>query len=407
MGGIAAGIGGIAGLLGGIFAAKGAKDSAQAQIKAAQQAQQLYDDRTTEGQLNLYRLLYGAGGRELFKGAVGNDRYESMFGRAAANPQQRAQLEQELADLNRQISAGAQGTQSGRNNTLGGGGGMPSPTPAGRQTLINRRDEIKNRLAGVEDSKTGQFNPAEWDAAAGDGILGQMRSLFGQFDTENKANEGTFTGETNNLLGMGDANLQAARGYGAGRSAEAERDANRMLGQLNATTRARAMASGVGGGTGVLNQMAGNTQNVFEALQRQKNLIGDQNLALTSGIRQGNQNLAANRFGSLAALRQGNTLQSQSLRQQPLQTEMSLLTSAAMNPYLGQNTTQYFPGVSGQAAAYGSFGNSLSALGGLGLGYGAQALAGGQGGQAAGTPSLEQMRLTAAQQGGMPYIPVR
>jgi hypothetical protein len=38
------------------------------------------------------------------------------------------------------------------------------------------------------------------------------------------------------------------------------------------------------------------------------------------------------------------------------------------------------------------------------MGYGAQALAGQQGGQQ-GSPSLEQMRLTAAQQGGMPYIP--
>jgi len=397
--------GGLGSVLGGIFGAKGASESAQAQTQAARDAQKLYDDRTTEGQLNLYRLLYGAGGRQLFEGAVGKDRYEAMFGRAAANPQERTQLEQELANLNRQIADGARGTQSGRNPSLGGGGGMPVPTPAGRQTLINRRDEIKNRLAGVQDSKTGTFDPATWDAAAGDGILSQMRGLFGQFDTENKANEGTFQNETANLLGMGDANLQSARGYGAARSAEAERDANRMLGQLNSQTRARAMASGVGGGTGVLNQMAGNTQNVFEALQRQKNQIGDQNLALTSGIRQGNQGLAANRFGSLAALRQGNTLQSQSLRQQPLQTEMSLLTSAAMNPYLGQNTTQYFPGVSGQAAAYGSFGNTLSALGGLGLGYGSQTLAGQQGQQQ--PSSLDQMRLIAAQQGGMPYIPAR
>ncbi len=400
------GVGAAAGIGGAALAARGASRDAASQIGAGKDAQKLYDDRTTEGQLNLYRLLYGAGGRERFRGAVGGDRYEAMFGRQAANPQQRIDLNNELAQIQNQLAQG-QGNAGGDNNQPGSGGrtGTGVNVPAVRRQLLARRDAIRAQLEGTDDARKGTFDPATWDAQAGDGMLSQMEALFGTFDKENKANEGTFSAETAQLMGMGDANLQSARGYGAARSAEAQRDADRMLGQLNATTRARAMASGVGGGTGVLNQVAGNTQSIFEALQRQKNQIGDQNLALTSGIRQNNMGTAGNRLGSLAALRQGNTLQSQSLRQQPLQTELSLLTSPAMNPYLGQNTTQYFPGVSGQASAYGSFGNSLSALGGLGMGYGAQALAGQQGGQQNGSTSLEQMRLTAAQQGGMPYIP--
>lgn len=399
------GVGAAAGLGGAALAARGASRDAAAQIGAGKDAQKLYDDRTTEGQLNLYRLLYGAGGRERFRGAVGGDRYEAMFGRQAANPEQRTALSNELMQIEQQLGQGPR-AQTG-NNQPGSSGrtGTGVNVPAVRRDLLARRDAIRAQLEGTDDARKGTFDPATWDAQAGDGMLSQMEALFGTFDKENKANEGTFSKETNDLLGMGDANLQSARGYGAARSAEAQRDADRMLGQLNATTRARAMASGVGGGTGVLNQLAGNTQTVYEALQRQRNEIGDQNLALTSGIRQNNMGTAGNRLGSLAALRQGNTLQSQSLRQQPLQTELSLLTSPAMNPYLGQNTTQYFPGVSGQASAYGSFGNSLSALGGLGMGYGAQALAGQQGGQQNGSTSLEQMRLTAAQQGGMPYIP--
>jgi len=56
---------------------------------------------------------------------------------------------------------------------------------------------------------------------------------------------------------------------------------------------------------------------------------------------------------------------------QPINTRLSALTGAAQNPFLGQSTSQYYPGVSGGASALQTFGNSISGFGGLAMGAGA------------------------------------
>lgn len=370
------------GLAGSFLSSRGAADGAQAQLDADAASRELYDSRTGEGIGSLLRLLYGSGAYERAGQLYGTETQERLFGRPAVNPEQRKALEDEqnrLAATLRTYTRTVPGT--GRFNDITGVfEGQRSRTIFDERAaaaagidlnqLRGRQAEIAGQLSNMDPGATGYFSQ-ESNATAGRGLLSRLTELTNQFDSEGRTLEDKYNADTTQLAGMGDAALQSARGYGSARSAEAERDANRMLTQLNAQQKLRAASSGVGGGTVLSNLMAGNTANVYESLQRAKNQIGDQNLSMQQGVMAGNQNMAAGRLAGLAGLRLDNLTRSQNLRGQPLQTELSVLTSPTMNPYLGQDTTRYFSGVSPTGAFAQSMGNAAAGFGGTLFGIGA------------------------------------
>lgn len=375
--GLLAGGGALGSLLGGIFGSSGAKKAARAQIQAAREAQQLYDARTGAGMGSVYRLLYGDQARDRARGMMSRDEFTRVFGQSAADAVNNAKGE--LASIDAVLAKyGAVPGQDAARATL-----APGARRQAKADGVDLNDLLKRRKAATAVVQTdgitqgrGLF-PAGDDAAAGPGMLSRMQDLFTQYDAEAKGLEGDVARNTQAMLGQGDAMLQETRGYGAERQALAQTDAERMLKTINAQTRARMDAAGLGGGTTEASQVAANTGNIFDALQRQRAAIGDQALQLSQGVRGQNLALQGQRTGALEALRMNNLQRSQELRQQPLQMEMSMLTGPAMNPYLNQDTTRYFPGVSPSGAAMSSLGNVFAGMGGRALGAGLTGLAAG------------------------------
>lgn len=365
-------------LLGGIMGARGASAQANAQVQAGRDAQKLYDNRTGEGMGNMLRMLYGADARSKAQGLMGQDQFGRTFGRPASEAV--AAANKSIADIDLVLAKYGKAAHTTVGRTSNGLGERTIQVPASYDkakakadgvdidALIAQKKQHEQIIKGGDAGQVGLFDPST-DAAAGPGMLNRMQSLFGQFDTEAKGLQSKFGADTQALLGQGDAQLQEARMYGRDRQALAQQDADRMAKQLNAATKARMQASGLGGGTTEAQQLQGNTMNIYDALQRQRAAIGDQALQLSQGVRSQNLGMQNQRSLQGSAMDMNLLQRSQELRQQPLQTEMGLLTGNIMNPYLGQNTTQYFPGVSASGAAMSSLGNSFSAAGGMGLGY--------------------------------------
>jgi hypothetical protein len=376
-------------LIGGVMGSRGASAQAEAQIKAGRDAQKLYDNRTGEGMGNMLRMLYGADARSKAQGLMGQDQFGRTFGRPASEAV--AAANKGISDIDLILAKYGKAAHKQPiidvRGTLRGYKDVPDGYDKARakadgvdiDALIGQKKQHEAIIKGGDAGQVGLFDPST-DAAAGPGMLNRMQELFGQYDTEAKGLQSKFGADTQALLGQGDAQLQEARMYGRDRQAQAQQDADRMAKSLNAQTKARMQASGIGGGTTEAQQMQGNTMNIYDALQRQRAAIGDQSLQLSQGIRGQNLGMQNQRALQGSAMDMNLLQRSQELRQQPLQTEMQMLTGNIMNPYLGQNTTQYFPGVSASGAAMSSLGNSFSAAGGMGMGYLMQNRANQQGG---------------------------
>lgn len=190
--------------------------------------------------------------------------------------------------------------------------------------------------------------------------------------------------------------------YGAEREGVIRRDAGKMNANLDAQTRAMMTASGFGG-TPEAMQMAGNARQTQDAMQTSLADLADRKLGAQMQGAQAYQGALQGNAGMLAGLQgqQADALSRLSLQRnmlagdadqsrvgqrfgyqvQPMQSTMGLLQSSVMNPHLGQNTSQFYPGQTG-TSSLGQFG---SQLGGSLFGMGMLDLMRGQGGGAGGT----------------------
>lgn len=178
---------------------------------------------------------------------------------------------------------------------------------------------------------------------------------------------------------------QSARQIGSDTERIIDRDAADRLKKLDSASMGRLVASGFGGSTAVPQQMALNSRLVGEAADSAKVSARDaaagrvvQARQFASGVagslygaRRGRTEGAIGRLYGRAygrdALENSNLERDVRLRQDPINVTLSAQQSGVMNPWLGQNTTQYYPGASAGGTAAVNLGNTFAELGAAGL----------------------------------------
>lgn len=215
-----------------------------------------------------------------------------------------------------------------------------------------------------------------------------------------------FSGGANAGLGAYD---QGAAGLtkmlersGVDRGRIIRQDAAKQLRQTNDASLAALQAGGLGNSTLRANSIAGNARSVGEQQDRaltdlndmvtnQKVGLGRSLLSERSGLQKGyfDQSAAAltdransrdatyqdflkqalnyqfANMGTRAGLTQGQEDRVSGAKQNYINFLNSIQSGGVMNPWLGQNTSQYYPGASGAASALNSFGSGMNDIAGL------------------------------------------
>lgn len=365
-------IGGAVADAGSIMSAIGAAKTESEKRKQAQRALEMYDDKTLQSQGTLLNLLYGNKAIEKARQLLPTANIDELYGIDARPGRSLTAKEQKQRDELYARYTKKFGSQMDVEKAL---------TDA--RHYDGDFDKLR-ALVGIERGtprSAGAFSRDQVESG-GPGLLDQFETLYKQYDTEGQGQLSAYDSDTNRIAGLYDAMQSEARGSGNARKAEAERDAARMLRQMNLQTKASAMAGGLGDGTTLNSLYGANAGGIFEQLQRAKTGINEGVLNLTQAARAGQAGALDSRLTNRTNL--GMTLmdRSQQLRSAPLQSQLGIFTSPMFNPYLGQDMTTYYPGVSPTGAALQKKGNDMVAWGSYvaGSGMGGQGGGGGGGG---------------------------
>lgn len=180
-----------------------------------------------------------------------------------------------------------------------------------------------------------------------------------------------------------------ARAWGQGREKIIEQDAGRQLRSADDTSKAMLAAAGLSNSTAMAQALQGNREavgrNRDRAMQdladsqidRQRGAASDTlraSLQLDTG-RNSAQQLALNRTYGRAdgrmQLENQNLTRDIGMRQGELDQALQVLQSPQLNPWLGQDTSRYYPGSSVLGSALQTAGSGASALGSYGMGQNA------------------------------------
>jgi len=186
-----------------------------------------------------------------------------------------------------------------------------------------------------------------------------------------------------------------ARQFGRGANQLIDENAAKALQHANQTAEARLAAAGLGTSSLGASFRAANTREIDRQAREQKLGVLNDRSRMLQGIR---QNLAegSGRLGDILAQRRlgivgartdvQNANLNRWLRQRlmPIQTQTAMMQAAPLNPWLGQNVSQFYPGASGGANALGTLGSGLTTLGAIGLA--GSIFGGGGGGGGGGSP---------------------
>lgn len=355
-------IGGVLGGLGSIFGASGANSAAKAQIQAGKDAMNQYDQRTAEGMARQALAMYGPQAEQYLRSALPKETVDKLFGVPAANPAFSNQQRERLNAIDQEIQqlSGIRSTQD-----------------------ISKRQQYGDRLAQLQSEREGLVRDAGGSAGSSGsldlasfneyaknnpGFLSQMKTIAGEEEQKGQGLLGEFNADTERLSMQGDQNAREIGKYGEQERKRIALASDRALAGLNRQTQSRLLSSGLGNSTLLTQQMSGNTRNVREAEDNAMGSVSDRQLSMLSGIRQGNLSAAYGRAGQKTGLQSGLLDRNLNLRTAPLTTELQMTTGAGFNPWLGRDTTQYYPGVSPGGSALSTIGNSISGVGGLMLG---------------------------------------
>jgi hypothetical protein len=378
-----AGIGGIGSLVGGIFGASGAKSAANAQVQAGRDALDLYDDRTSFGQaLQLALALGGENALPMLQGMLPADQYEELFGRQATSGTPLSESEQRrLQEIDARISELNSGATRANTRAMFGTGvggrprGASSSGNAEVQRLQGEREALMKKSGG-DPGKAGKYSLDQFRKIGGQsGTIGEMKSLSDAFKTQGEGRLRDFDQMLARIDGMGaQTKADAAKNY-QDEIGAAERNAARREQALNRGSLASLANAGLGGSSLAASQMQGNSRGIAEGLADQTRNINQAKTGFMANL--DNANINRSMQGGLARgdFARGIDTQVFQAQQSPISAKFGLTTGAAFNPFLGQNTTQYFPGVSPSGAMASSIGNTLGAAGGTALGYGLQGMA--------------------------------
>lgn len=355
---------GVLGLAGGLFGAatqsEGAREGAQAQIQAGRDAQKLYTNETDLGQARA--LLFAMGDQALpyLQATLPRDRYQRLFGRPAATSEDRTRFTQELEQAKQTLA---------RYKTSGGNGYLDNAARAAGvdiPALTARVGELQQILDNPNDTGS----PGVFDQNAlsgmtqGGGYLGQLGTMAQGASARGKALMGDFNADTGRLEQMGNAMGLGLASYGEGEKARVKREAKDTNLAMDRAAIAKLNAGGFGKSSIAANAVAENARQVGNNLSDQIGAIKDRQFQTGLGIQQANLGLATDRATRRTGLQGQLNDQEYQYQLAPVAAKQALLTSNVFQPFLGQNTTQYFPGVSPSAASANAWGGFMSGTGG-------------------------------------------
>jgi hypothetical protein len=346
-----AGLGGLASMAGGFL-------GGQSQNRAARQAMDTYGARTSEGMNRLGMAFFGPSSfMDLLAGTEvdygGGFRPEALEGAIKAGKRPEGMDDAQWERI--QGLYGQWQQMQGFTDRMGG-------------PVLDQLRGLGGQAQGMYDTTMGRYDA---DTARLSGI-GQ--AMLGQRD---RAAEGVMA---NAREGVG----IAAR-YGQGREAQIRRDAGKAQNDLNDQTSALMAAKGFGG-TLEANQRGANARGTQEAMQdaitRLREGQTDRMLAAQSGVTGTQAGLMSGRdaiqqamlgneygrAGQRTAYDVGNINSQMGYRMMPVQSILGVMQGSVMNPWLNQNTSQYYPGASPIGTALQTGGNAAAGLGSSMLG---------------------------------------
>lgn len=308
---------------GGLASALGGALGGAAQNRAGRQARDWYDDKTNAYGTRLFDLYFGPDRRAMWEAGGGGG-----------------------ADFNASIGGGILDQQKALADRYGAGYGSLT-------------DALKSQLAGVND-------------------LGTARAK----------NVSNMYGRAVNLTQDAYGGLDRIAGqHGAQRASQIREDANRATRASNQQTMARMTASGLGNSSLLSSVMGANAAEIERGAQRSLQDAADATTQMRLGVgAQGASSLAgllSQRAGTAASMLDTDTARRMSsagvlsdlrersmgkryaLDQMPIDQMLSIQQGQIFNPWLGQNTSQYYPGQSGMASALVTGGNAAAGLGGM------------------------------------------
>lgn len=209
-----------------------------------------------------------------------------------------------------------------------------------------------------------ETNPDGSRKASAGSVIGQQRALADLYENRARGIQSGFDSGMMDERNLYRASEGMARQFGQGGEALIDQDTARAIKAANQVAGASLAARGFGGSTMLANQQSQNQINATREGSKAKVGLRQQALDRVLGVR-GQAAASQNQNNSRRADLQGNLLNNTMLyRQQPIQTQLNTQMSGVMNPFLGANTTQYFPGVSPEGSALATAGNALGLYGG-------------------------------------------
>jgi hypothetical protein len=293
-------------------------------------------------------------------------------------------------------------------STIGGILGASSSNRAGRQSrdFYNDRTQEGSLRYGTAlwgdryrklfpDTAGGYLSPEdqakamdELAAANGGPVVPQLRQLADTVSARQTGNLRYYDDTTQRLdresgRRRGDVMALArdaegiARTSGLGSEQVIRDEAARTLREANGASDAAAVRSGFGGSTTRLALRNNNATRVGEGVARglvdnrratTASVLGarGQSLGLLSRFYDQDASRGIVRAAGRQDLEEGNLARDIRLRQDPINVTLAGQGSANVNPWLGQNTSQYYPGVSAAGTGLVNGGNALAMLGAYG-----------------------------------------
>lgn len=376
----AAAIIGGAALAGGGIAAYGSMQAAKSQNKGADAARRLYQQRTDEGMVrNVFAAMGRKQGMEYLRNNMPQDSFDAMFGSSGADIAGSQQKMQSLQGRLDQIKKTKTGKMS----------------KADKDALGAEKARLQSEYNGLRDSlRSGQgsfdANPNRQNSFAGDepdngGYIGEAEGHAATAQQGLAAAMGGYNADTEQLRAQGLSDLGMIRSdnqkmldtasrWGSGREEIIRRDYERGLKEADATSMADMIGSGMGASTLMTNAKSANRRNMGYMQQDALQTLSDQQLSTRLGVQQSgatasaqqramNLQQMAGRVGNRTQMELNNVDRNYNYGSVGTQMRQQLATSNIMNPWLNQNTTQYFPGMSPGGSALMNMGNTVSAVG--------------------------------------------
>lgn len=297
---------------------------------------------------------------------------------ASLNPLGTSQLPTNLGPAARGLDLGgflggpggmiAGGLLSGLGGILGGS----SQNRAGRQArdFQDKRtgegyQRLWNLLYGPQSMHPGDFSKPGMGAPTptGGSLLGRLSGLASWGQGQGNQIAGRYAADTGRLAALAGGAEDMAGRWGAGREKIIREDAGRQLTDMNDQSRAVLNSTGFGNSTAVTDRLAGNARQVGQQRDRSLQDLSESQIDRQLGARSQRLNVEGGRASGETGLLMNLLGQNIGLRQAPINVELGAAQSSIANPWLGQNTSSYFPGASGAGSALSNLGGGLASYG--------------------------------------------